>query len=271
MSYHHHHHHHQQQQQQQEQQEHRHHQYYLTSYTACIRALDHRYIDSEPLFDRGSVLFQRQVLVYVSFDSYAPRRLQLSATFPSPGTGKELQSQVRNPGWKVEETVTPVLFPFLLLIITRAAMQESHLHIGLLKLGVLSWSPWRAAGASGVDEGGELGGEGSVGTWESMAGCVRVSALRSLFRISEMQGVGVGDVGSVRLGGDEVCTVRIKEKDEGGAGAESEAEEGREDNEDGDALSVAIDLKIRNVQMGAMTQESVRCAIVDELGFQAPS
>ena len=37
---------------------------------------------------------QRQVSVYVSFEDFAPRRLLLSATFPSPGTGKDLQAKV---------------------------------------------------------------------------------------------------------------------------------------------------------------------------------
>ena len=217
------------------------------------------------------MLSQRKVLVYLSFEGFAPRRLQLAATFPSPGTGKELQSKVRHPGCRVEgtkpltpkpETRNPKPSP---LRITRAALQGGELHVGLLKQSVLSW---RAAREGGAGEGGELGGEGSDGAWESMEGCVLVSALRSLFRISEMQGVGVGDMGSVRVGGDDVCTVRIT-KDERGEEAEGDAEEGAEDYESGDALTVSIDVKIKKVQMGAMTQESVRRAIVDELGFQA--
>ena len=142
----------------------------------------------------------------------------------------------------------------------------------MLNQGVLSWTPSRLAppGGDGAD-----GAEGDE-TWDKVTGWASVATLRTLFRISEKDGVGVGDSGSVRLGGVEVCALRVRQD---GPAEDAESEvctlgggvEQDDEVEEEQAPKVAIDLNIRRVRLGGMTQAVLRRAITEEVGVVCAS
>lgn len=143
----------------------------------------------------------------------------------------------------------------------------------MLKQGILSWTPARlkAAPADEDDEDGE-GAE----KWQRVSGRVWVATLRSLFRISERDGVGAGDSGCLVLGGRKVCALSIGhddpadggEDDERGAGGLGGVGTGDEAEADqGQALRVAVDLKITRERIGGMSAAVLRSALVEEMGL----
>ena len=133
---------------------------------------------------------------------------------------------------------------------------------------MLSWTPSRLAppGGDGAD------GAGGDETWDKVTGWASVATLRTLFRISEKDGVGVGDCGSVRLGGEEVCALRVRHD---GPAEDAESEvcsvggglEQDDEVEVEQAPKVAIDLNISRVWLGGMTQAVLRRAITEEVGL----
>ena len=107
------------------------------------------------------------------------------------------------------------------------------------------------------------GGEERAGLeWQREEGRVLVSTLRSLFRISATDGIGVGDYGSVRLGGEEVCTLCVLKDDCADKGDAVEEEEE-------DAARVAGDVRVAKRHIGDVTPEMLRQGISRELGLRA--
>ena len=134
------------------------------------------------------------------------------------------------------------------------------------------------------------GGEERAGLeWQREEGRVLVSTLRSLFRISATDGIGVGDYGSVRLGGEEVCTLCVLKDDcadkgdavagvgfvgDGDASAGRQGmthaqEEEEEEEEEEDAARVAVDVRVAKRHIGDVTPEMLRQGISRELGLRA--
>ena len=119
----------------------------------------------------------------------------------------------------------------------------------------------KGSGVSDHDGVGEGEGGGQIEGW------VLVSVLRKLFRISTKNGVGVGDSGSVCIGGEEVCSVRVQREDREEAGAQDDAEYGKREAEAGEE-EVALTVIIKATPGARMTPLLLEHAILQELGLR---